>query len=86
MKMQLTPLSREVRSRSGSIVLILIVLLGIMAIYLVSNTRVLNNLQRELNLIEKRQLDKFPKPPGTNEIANGTNSIGRVPATGKPGR
>ena len=51
------------RAERGSVVLLLLVLLGIMAVYLASNNLVLNNLQRELRLIEKKQIEKFSRPP-----------------------
>ncbi len=50
------------RSERGSVVLLLLLLLAIMAVYLASNNLVLNNLHRELGLIEKKQIEKFSRP------------------------
>ena len=54
---------RSARAARGSVVLILLVLLGLMAVYLASNNLVLNHLRRELGLIEKKQIEKFSRPP-----------------------
>ena len=50
------------RTERGSVVLVLLVLLGIMAVYLACNNLVLNNLRRELGVIEKKQIEKFSRP------------------------
>ena len=55
--------SESARTERGSVVLLLLVLLGIMAVYLACNNLVLNNLQRELRLIEKKQIEKFSRSP-----------------------
>ena len=49
------------RTERGSVVLLLLVLLGIMAVYLASNNLVLNHLHRELGLMEKKQIEKFSR-------------------------
>ena len=51
------------RSERGSVVLLLLVLLGIMAVYLASNNLALNQLHRDLRLIEQKQIEKFSHPP-----------------------
>ena len=54
---------RRRQPERGSVVLLLLVLLGIMAVYLACNNLALNNLRRELGVIEKKQLEKFSRPP-----------------------
>ena len=51
------------RAERGSVVLVLLVLLGIMAVYLASNNLVLNHLRLELRLIEQKQVGKFSRQP-----------------------
>ena len=56
--------ARPAQSERGSVVLILLLLLAIMAVYLASNNLALNNLHRELGLIEKKQTEKFARKSG----------------------
>src|SRR5215471_7877544 len=53
----------EGRSRSGhqqgSAVIVVMVLLAILLIYIASNLRVLHNLDRDLNLVERREVRRL---------------------------
>ena len=51
------------QAEHGSVVLLLLLLLAIMAVYLASNNLVLNHLHRELGSIEKKQMEKFSQKP-----------------------
>ena len=46
------------RKQNGSAVLVVIILLGVMLAFIASNTTNLNQLKRELNLIEQKQLKR----------------------------
>ena len=61
------------RRRSGSAVVIAVILLGIMATLIVGNSLALRHLKSELNLIEGRQIKNLNRAS--------TNSAGPLPAT-----
>lgn len=46
------------RKQNGSAVLIVIILLGVMLAFIAGNTANLNQLKREMNLIEQKQLNR----------------------------
>ncbi len=59
---------RRRHGKSGFAVLGVFVLLTLMVVFVMSNTVVLNQLHREIRLIERRQLEKFgpaPAQPGS---------------------
>ena len=56
MKITLSTSSR--RKQNGSAVLIVLILLGILLMFIAGNTRTLNQLKREINLIEQKQLKR----------------------------
>ena len=59
--------SRRNRCRErGSAVFVVIVLLSMMFMYVSANLKLLWQLDRELKLIEQRQLQKFEKPALTS--------------------
>lgn len=49
--------------KSGFAVLGVFVLLTLMVVFVMSNTAVLNQLHREIRLIERRHLEKFESAP-----------------------
>ena len=53
-------------SRSGSAILIVVALVGLMAAVLVANNKTLHLLNRNLQLIERRQVKRFAAPQATN--------------------
>lgn len=71
------PASKSLQ-RSGSAVLILLVLLSLMAILTTSNHTTLRQMRKELDLMELQQIKKFVPPPSPLPVQ--TNSI---PATNK---
>lgn len=72
------------RRNHGSAVVVMIVLLGLMLIFVFANVKTLHFLNRELKLIEKRQLQRLSATAhATNHTAhvwtNTTPSAGLVP-------
>lgn len=70
---------RPRRHESGSAVIVVVALLAIIMMYVASNLRTLDNLEREVRLVERQQIHRLqaaarptPSPPG---IAVATNSI-----------
>jgi hypothetical protein len=59
--------NRSFRGRcadSGSAVVVLLALLGMMLVFVAANTVAIRSLQRELKLIEKKQVQRLqPAPP-----------------------
>jgi hypothetical protein len=47
------------RKKDGSAVIVLLALLSIMVLYIFANLKTLNYLDRELKLVEKRQLQRL---------------------------
>jgi Tfp pilus assembly protein PilX len=71
--------SRPRRRQSGSAVIVVLALLSIILIYVAGNLRTLNNLNRELKLLERQQTRRLQTaaqttntPPAT---VIGTNSV-----------
>lgn len=64
---------RRPRSHDGSSVIVMIVLLGIIFMYVAANLKTLGYLKRELNLVERRQIQRIQPvaPPDTSR----TNSL-----------
>lgn len=60
--MKITSQTSRHRKQNGSAVLIVIILLGVMLAVIASNTANLNQLKRELNLIEQKQLKRQAAP------------------------
>jgi len=56
-------INRTNRHRSGFVTLLVIVVAGLMATYLMLNTTTVTHLSRSLRVIEKKQLLKFNTPP-----------------------
>jgi hypothetical protein len=72
------------RRDHGSAVVVMIVLLGLMLIFVFANIKTLHFMDRELKLIEKRQLQRLSATAhATNHTAhvwtNTTSSAGLVP-------
>lgn len=69
------PASRPQKSQHGSTVLIALALLGIMTAMITADFIAVRGVDRELKLIEKRQIRRLTgqppaaKPPGTNSPA-----------------
>jgi hypothetical protein len=53
------PVRIESRSSHGSAVIVMIVLLGLMLIFVFANLKTLHFMDRELKLIEKRQIQRL---------------------------
>ena len=68
------PARRPRHRERGSAVFVVFVLLSIMLIYVSANLKLLSQLQSELRLIEKRQLEKFASPPSAS--LSTTNAVG----------
>ncbi len=62
--------SRERIHARASVVLVVLVLLGIMAVLVVGNSHELHWLQQNLKLVEQKQLKKFPAPPPPAQPTN----------------
>jgi hypothetical protein len=58
----------------GSATLVMIALLAIMLILILANSRTLFNLQRELKLIERQQIERLNTNHGHSTNAVGTSS------------
>lgn len=56
--MKITFQTSRCRNQHGSAVLIVIILLGVMLAFIAGNTANLNQLKREMNLIEQKQLKR----------------------------
>jgi hypothetical protein len=58
------------RSQRGSAVLLVLVFVCIVEMLIISNTRTLDHLKRELKLIDRKQQEKFlvPQGPTTNRV------------------
>lgn len=57
---------RNPATRRGSALLVVLVLVGIMEVLVLCNTRVLDNLKQELDFLDQKQTRKFapaPAPP-----------------------
>ena len=66
---------RPAHSQQGTAVIVILALLAILMIFLAGNFRVLNNLDRELKLIERQHLHRLSHTaPAKNHVAV-TNSI-----------
>jgi hypothetical protein len=63
------PVRIESRNSHGSAVIVVIVLLGLMLIFVFANLKTLHFMDRELKLIEKRQLQRL------SAIVAATNSL-----------
>jgi len=77
------------RCNHGSAVLVIIVLLGLMLIFVFANLKTLHFMDRELKLIEKRQLQRLgAMVPATNTSnqtpTNSTPSTLIVPEPAQP--
>ena len=63
----LNPTCRSARSAErGSAVLVILVMLSIMVTFAIANSRTTHFLQRELQLIEQRQLKKYESTAGNH--------------------
>jgi len=73
-------LSLRIASRSddGSAVVVMIVLLGLMLIFVLANLKTLHFMDRELKLIEKRQVQRL------SATALATNLIPQAPTNATP--
>lgn len=49
--------------QSGMAVLLVLVMLAITEVFIICNTRVLDNLQRELRKLDQKQQQKYALPP-----------------------
>jgi len=78
------PACRRRPRQRGSAVLIVLILLSMMLIYVNANLKLLWQVDRELKLIEKRQLLKFENPGPTS--LEGTNAIPQSSADSRPTR
>src|SRR5438552_12357070 len=68
----LNPTCRSSRSAErGSAVLVILVMLSIMVTFAIANSRTTHHLQRELQLIEKRQLKRY-ESAAVNQAALGS--------------
>lgn len=60
------------QTRRGSAVVIMLVILSILGIYVVANAKRLHQLEQELKIIERRQLERYSpapaNPPATKPI------------------
>ena len=70
--------SRPRRRQSGSAVIVVLALLAIILVYVAGNLRTLNNLGRELKLVERQQIHRLQTAAQTTHVppaaAIGTNS------------
>lgn len=60
-----SPLTAQHRHQRGSATILVFALLAIMVLYMNSNQLTLRSLQRELRLVEAKQLKKFQAPAKT---------------------
>lgn len=69
----------------GAAVIVMLVLLSIILIYITANMRSLKQLHQELNLTERRQVNRLnpvqPVAIATNQIAAATNTSTNATAT-----
>jgi hypothetical protein len=69
------------RGERGSAVLVVLAFVFIVEMLIISNTRTLDHLKRDLRLIEKKQQEKFlpPQGPATNRIPVRVQASGSRP-------
>lgn len=77
-------LQNDSRRNHGSAVIVMIVLLGLMLIFVFANLKTLHFMDRELKLIEKRQIQRLSATAAitnspTQSRTNATPSAGSVP-------
>jgi ABC-type transporter Mla subunit MlaD len=76
---------RREKSR-GSAVLVVLVLLGIMALYLMGNSVTLHNLRVDMRVVEAKQLRRYREPVAVAGVTRLTNEVsGVTPGTPPPG-
>ena len=56
------------RDERGSAVVVVITLLAIILIYIAGNARTLQHLDREVKLIERKQVRRIASPANTNSV------------------
>ena len=80
----LTPTCRSLQSAEhGSAVLVVLVMLSIMVAVAIANSRTTHHLQRELQLIEKRQLKRY-ESAAVNHAALGSQEAETLLAATDP--
>ena len=63
MRIILSPSLCRQGSRSGSAILVVLILLGAMLVIIAGNNGTLNQLKREIDLIERKQLERLAGSP-----------------------
>ena len=63
MRIILSPSLCRRGSRSGSAILVVLILLGAMLVIIAGNNGTLNQLKREIDLIERKQLERLAGSP-----------------------
>jgi len=65
----------------GSAVVVMLVIIAMLSIFVVANAKRLHQLKRELNIVERRQLEKFHPPPDTTNIVKHADFTNQPPVT-----